>query len=278
MQLREVVLSLVLSLAFVSQVAAQGLEFTLDEVDAASKPPARGKSAGKAAAAPAADTKKAIADTLGDVHWGMSKGDLLKVLRARIRAEFEQRIKVERDIMRQDALYEAAKDQAKRLSENWIEFEVGKSGWDVSPIGTEFTRGNREAMLVVTTKTSRELYFFIQGKLWKWYRELSPEAVNTDNLADAMAVLKQRFGAGKMQKERQNDSKVAYPGSIWSDGATQVTVMLRGSDPCLILEDLHTIEQLGVLRHNVEKMPKNRVASTIDSILLTKPELEARTH
>jgi hypothetical protein len=276
MQLREVVLASVLSLAAVSQVAAQGLEFTLDEVDAASKPPARGKSGGKSAA-PAVDTKKAIADALGEVHWGMSKGDLLKVLRARIRAEFEQRIKVERDIMRQDALYEAAKEQAKRLSENWIEFEVGKSGWDVSPIGPEFTRGNREAMLVVTTKTSRELYFFIQGKLWKWYRELSPEALDTDNPTDALAALKQRFGAGKTQKERQNDSKVAYPGTTWSDGATQVTAMLRGSDPCLILEDLHTIEQLSVLRHNVEKMPKNRVASTIDSILLTKPELEART-
>jgi hypothetical protein len=270
MKSREVVLSLFLSLTAVSHVAADGFEFTLDEVDAADKKPARGKPA-------AVDTKQAITEALGEVRWGMSKADLLKVLRARIRAEFEQRIKVERDIMRQDALYEAAKDQAKRLSENWIEFDEGKSGWDVSPIGTEFTRGNREAMLVVTTKTSRELYFFIQGKLWKWYRELSPEAVDADSPQDVLTVLKQRFGSGKTQKERQNDSKVAYPGTTWSDGSTQVTAMLRGSDPCLIFEDLHTIEQLSVLRHNVEKMPKNRVASTIDSILLTKPELEART-
>lgn len=273
MKLYEVVLSLSLILAACSRLAAQdGVEFTLDEVEAASKP-ARGKSA----AAPAADAKRAIAEALGEVRWGMSKGDLLKLLKARIRAEFDQRIKVERDIMRQDALYEAAKEQYRRISENFIEFEVGKSGWDVSPIGPEFTRGNREAMLIVTTKTSRELYFFIQGKLWKWYRELSPDAVNAGDPDEALAVLKKRFGPGKPQKERQNDSQVAYPGSTWTDGSTRVTAMLRGNDTCLILEDLRTIEQLTVLRHHVDKSPKNRVASTIDSILLTGPELEART-
>jgi hypothetical protein len=287
MKRSEVVLSLFLILAACSRVAAQdGFEFTLDEVDAAGKPGAGKAAAGKAAAGkpavskPAAvDSKVAIADALGEVRWGMSKADLLKVFKARIRVEFEQRIKVERDIMRQDALYQAAKDEYRRISENFIEFDVGKSGWDVSPIGSEFTRGNREAMLIVTNKTSRELYFFIQGKLWKWYRELSPEAVNAGDPDEALSVLKQRFGPGKPQKERQNDSQDAYPGSTWSDGSTRVTAMLRGSDTCLILEDVHTIEQLSVLRHHVDpKAPKNRVASTIDAILLSGPELEARTH
>jgi hypothetical protein len=265
-----------LIVAVCSRVAADdGFEFTLDEVDAASKP-ARGKQ--KPAAAPSVDSKRAIAESLGEIRWGMSKADLLKVLKARIRADFEQRIKVERDIMRQDQLYQAAQDQARRLSENFIEFEVGKSGWDVSPIGPEFTRGNREAMLIVTTKTSRELYFFIQGKLWKWYRELTPAALNAGDLEEAMGVLVRRFGPGKPQKERQNDSQVAYPGTTWSDGSTRVTAMLRGSDTCLIFEDAHMLEQLSVLRHHVDpKAPKNRVASTIDAILLTGPELEARS-
>lgn len=270
-----VVLSLVLCLSGISRAAADGFEFTLDEVEASSKPARRQKGGDKQE--PGVDVKAAIADSLGEVHWGMSKADLLKMLKARIRADFDQRIKVERDIMRQDQLYEAAKEQARRLNDGYVEFEVGKSGWDVSPIGAEFTRGNREAMLVLTLKTSRELYFFIQGRLWKWYRELSPEAVGAGDSDEALATLKKRFGPGKPQKERQNDSKDPYQGSTWNDGATRVTAMLRGGDTCLIFEDMKTLEQLPVLRHNVEKMPKDRVSSTIDSILMTKPEMEART-
>jgi hypothetical protein len=270
----EVVLTLLLILAPLSRVAAEdGVEFTLEEVDAASKP-ARGQPA------PAAvDSKRAIADALAELRWGMSKADLLKVLKARIRAEFEQRIKLERDIMRQDALYQAAQEQSRRLSENFVEFDVGKSGWDVSPIGSEFSRGNREAMLVVTSKTSRELYFFIQGKLWKWYRELSPEALNAGDPEEALAALTKRFGSGKAQNERQSDAQVAYTGMTWSDGTTRVTAMLRGGDTCLIFEDVRTLEQLSVLRHNVEpRAPKGHVASMIDSVMLTGAELEARSH
>ena len=225
----EVVLTLFLILAPFSRVAAEdGLEFTLDEVDAASKP------AGGKPAPAAVDSKRAIADALGELRWGISKADLLKVLKARIRAEFEQRIKVERDIMRQDALYQAGQEQYRRISENFVEFDASKSGWDVSPIGREFTRGNREAMLVVTNKTSRDLYFFIQGKLWKWYRELSLEAVNDGDPEEALAALNKRFGSGKAQKERQSDANVAYIGMTWSDGSTRVTAMLRGGDTCLI--------------------------------------------
>lgn len=269
----EVVLTLVLILAPSSRAAADdGFEFTLDEVDAAGKP------AAEKPPAAVVDSKREIADALADVRWGMSKAELLKVLKARIRAEFEQRIKVERDVLRQDALYQAAQEQYRRINENFIEFEVGKSGWDVSPIGSEFTRGNREAMLVVTSKTSRELYFFIQGKLWKWYREIAPEALNASDPDAALAVLEQRFGAGKAQKERVNDAHVAYTGTTWSDGSTRVTAMLRGRDACVILEDMRTLEQLPVLRHNVQPRAKDHVASLLDSVMLSDAEIEARSH
>jgi hypothetical protein len=263
-----VVLALTLSVLALSRAAAQeSLEFTLDEVEAASAPVKKQK------AAPPVDAKQAIQQTLGEVRWGMSKADLLKLIKSQIRAEFELRIKVERDIMRQDALYQEAQDQYRRISENFVTFEGTKTGWDVSPIGSEFTHGNREAMLVVTGKKSRDFYFFMQGKLWKWYRELGDSE-------DALTPIQQRFGPGKPQLERRNDSKVAYAGATWSDGSTRVTAMTRGADACLILEDLRTFEQLAVLRHHVEPVKKttNRAAAAIDAILLSgaKAESDAR--
>jgi hypothetical protein len=269
-----VVLALPLIVAAYSPVAAQDLEFTLDEVESGSAPAkGKGKNKGKQEPDPEpVDTKQAIRQALGEVRWGMSKADLLKLLKAQIRVEFEQRIKVERDIMRQDALYQEAQNQYRRISENFVSFEGTKTGWDVSPIGAEFTHGNRETMLVVTRKTSRDFYFFIQGRLWKWYRELQSETPAEEAVAD----LEQRFGRGKSQQDRVNDSKTPYAGRTWTDGATRVTALRRGGDACLIFEDAQTVEQLAVLRHHVQpKGSKVRSASVIDSILL-KPDLAAR--
>jgi hypothetical protein len=274
---REVVLGLSLVVWMSSHAAAQDFEFTLDEVDAANAPSKGVKRKPAPAAAPAADAGKAIQQELGEVRWGMSKADVLKVLKAQIRAEFEQRIKVERDIMRQDALYQEAQDRARRLSGDYVAFDGQKTGWDVSPIRGEFTHGNRETMLVVAQRTTRDMYFFIQGRLWKWYREYSPQALQVNDAGEALAVLQSRFGAGKPQQDRVSDAEAAHQGTTWTDGSTRVTALRRGADACLILEDQRTIDQLAVLRHSVQpKNGKRGSAAVIDSILLSGAELEAR--
>ena len=277
---RNVVLVVSLLVAASGAQADEPLEFTLDEVDAAEAKPAR-KSKDKPAA-PSVDpaqVARAIKDEMGGVRWGMSKADVLKVLKQQIRDEFEKRIKVERDIMRQDALYQEAQDRARRLSENHVSFDGQKTGWDVSPISREFTHGNRETMLVVTQRHSRDMYFFIQGRLWKWYREYSPQALNVEGADEALAVLRERFGAGKAQEERVNDSEVAYLGTTWSDGSTRASAIQRGADTCLILEDQRTIDQLAVLRHSAQpKGGKQSVSSVIDSVLLSGAEVEARNN
>lgn len=260
------VLTLVGTLLSSRAMAQEGLEFTLDDVDAADKqePPAEVK--------PSADPKQAIADALGALRWGMSKAELIKLLTLQIRAEFEQRIKVERDIMRQDAIYQESRERARRLSENFVSFDEAKNGWDVSPIAREFTRGNKEAMLVVAGKGTRDMYFFIQGKLWKWYREISPEA---GSAVEALQSLRSQLGKGKRQQDRRDESNNSYDGTSWSDGATRVTVLQRGSDSSLIFEDLRTVENLDKLRFNAQAK-KASSSTVVDLILLTDAERKDR--
>jgi hypothetical protein len=260
-------LSLVVSLSAATHAAAQeGLEFTLDEVDAESAKPAKSVAV---AGAGAVDPTRAIAEALGELHWGMSKDELLKLLKKQIQADFERRIKIERDVMRQDALYQEAQDRYRRLHENFVTFDGQKSGWDVSPVANEFTHGNGEAMLVVAKRQSRDLYFFMHGKLWKWYRELAPDAPELADSHDAMTAFRARFGRGKSQQDRLDETKLAYTGATWTDGSTRVTALQRGSDACLILEDMRVIPQLVVLRHNVQpKTEKARAALAVESVLL----------
>lgn len=273
MKRSKVVLALPLILAVYSRaLAEESLEFTLEEVDAASAPPPKPAKHGKAkaAAVPAVDLKKAFSEALGERHWGMSKADVLKMLKAQIRVAFEKRIKLERDIMRQDALYQESQEAARRLNESFVSFDGPKTGWDVSPIAQEFTHKNRETMLVVNGKSSRDFYFFIQGKLWKWYRELPSDATYDGEAEPVVAKFEARFGKGKRQMERRNDSQLVYPGAVWTDGSTRVTALQRGSEACVIYEDQATIDQLAVLRNHVEpKAKESKVAATIDAILLT---------
>jgi hypothetical protein len=263
MTLRNVVLSLSLvGLVSSSAAAQEALEFTLSDVDSEAEPPAK-EAAG--------DSKQAITQALGALRWGMSKADLVKQLKAQIRADFEQRIKVERDIMRQDAIYQESKERARRLGEDYVSFDGGKSGWDVSPIAGEFTRDNREAMLVVTGKGTRDLYFFIQGKLWKWYRELDREALDASYSSDALT---KRFGKGKPQRARVDDSNEPFPGTTWSDGDTRVTVMRRGIELCMIFEDMRTLESLDKLRFHAQA--SGRKSTVVDMILMSDAERKER--
>ena len=256
------VLLVAVSLTVASKLAAQET-FTLEEVEGASEKPAK----------PAVvDTSAAIAESLGDLRWGLSKDELLKILKKRIRDELEQRIKRERDVIRPDAGLRAAEEKARRLSADPVSFDGRTTGWDVSPIAGEFAHGNGEAMLVVAQGNSRDLYFFVRGKLWKWYRELT----NQDS-DDALATYRKRFGRGSTQRERLSEAKDVYEGVTWTDAATRLTVIRRGSDLCLIFEDKAVVEQIAVSRRRTApKAMKTQAATAIDSILLSDSELKAR--
>ena len=261
MTIRSVISSVLFVGLACSRAAAQdGMEFTLSDVE--SETPT-----------PAGESKQTIQNALGAVRWGMSKADLIKLLKTQIRAEYEQQIKAERDPMRQDAIYQDAKQRAQRLEDSFVSFDGAKSGWDVSPIAKEFTRDNREAMLVVPGKGTRDMYFFIQGKLWKWYREIDAKAVDASSVTD---TLKQGLGAGKPQKTRRDESNAPYPGMTWSDETTQVTALDRGAETCLVFEDLRTLENLDKLRFRAQASTGKSSEKVIDLILLSDAERKER--
>lgn len=277
----EVVLVLSCWLLGVGSAAAQdGLAFTLEEADAAQAKHDRGARSKAEIKKPAQeesnDAKAAIAEALGELRWGMSKSALLKMIKAQIRADFDQRIKVERDIVRQDALYQQAQERYRRINDNFFVFDGQKTGWDVSPVADEFRHGTGETMLVITHAGSRDLYFFMHDKLWKWYRELAPAAAGDDPDA-ALEAINERFGRGKPQRDRASESKTVYAGTTWTDGSTRVTALRRGNDSCLIFEDGSVLDKLAELRHGaLPRGGKATAASVIDSVLMSEAELRAR--
>ena len=66
------------------------------------------------------------------------------------------------------------------------------------------------------------------------------------------------------------------PSGTWSSSSTRLTVMVRGSDLCEILEDRAMVEQLALARRRTspKATAKTRAALDIDSILLNDAELK----
>lgn len=255
---------LVLFLGSATRASAQDtLTFTLDEVS------------GDVAESHAKDDRATIETSLDGLRWGMSKAALLALFKQRIRADFDKQVKAERDIVRQDALYQEAKQRYERVREGFVSFDGRKTGWDVSPLATEFRHGSGEVLLVVNDTHAREHYFFINGRLWKWYRELKPSAWDGAGASYAQmeARLRDDLGAGKPQKSRLADSGEPWEGTAFEDKQTRVTLFKRGAETCLVYEERATLDQLAVLRERaLPRGPKDNGA--LNMVLMTPEQRE----
>ena len=249
--------------------ADEGLEFTLDEVEAASAPAAKPDKAEKAEA-----KKASIAQALGELRWGMRKEELLALLKTRIRIEYTARVKAEKDIVRQDALYNEANEAFRRIKDGYVEFDGHKTGWDASALAEEFTHGSGESMLVVDDPSARDLYFFIHGRLWKWYRELKPAAFGGGNFDGIADMLKEQFGNTRERAEPRSEHGAAYRMLSWSDAKTRVSALWRGAETCLVFEDNTTLEHLATLREHAMPRGEKR-GNVLDGVIMTTAQREA---
>lgn len=254
-----------LALCSTSRASAQDmLTFSLDEVAGAANDEAGAQVA----------HERTIEQALGELRWGMSQAQVVALLKARVRAEYDESVKNERDILRQDALYQDANARYRRFKSNFISFDGRKTGWDVSPVADEFRHGSREAMLFVDVPAARDLYFFIDGRLWKWYRELKSDAQEGSSYDQVAEVLRGQLGRARSQSERRTDAGDALPGLTWQDAKTRVTLIRRGSDTCLVFEDKGTLDRLALLRKDaLPREPKPNGA--LEQVLMTASEREA---
>lgn len=246
--------------------AQQDMEFSLDE---ASGDAPRG---GHAAAAGAADAQ--VAKVLGELRWGMSSKELLAVFKTRLRAEYDQQCKVERDIVRQDELYQKAKARYEQIKDGFVRFDDKKNGWDVSPIAAEFRRGSEESMLVVRSAESHDYYFFINDRLWKWYRELEPSSVGAAGFDGVAEMMRGQLGEVRQgMVSRGDNNEQTFSGLAWDATTTRVTLIQRGGSTCLIFESQQTLAALPTLRqHAIARGAKK--SSVIDDIVMDSAEQE----
>ncbi len=235
--------------------------------------PAKGKKKGKAAKEEKVPVSAEISKSMSDLTWGMSKDELQKKLIDKVKDHYKPLLAKVRDAVEEDRLREAANNEVKRIKESFVEFKGSSTGWDVSFIKGEFTHGNDESMLVMKDQNSQNFYFFIGGKLWKWYKAFDAEVFPADSFATFASAVQRRFGPAKEARGELIPGSGERHWLEWQDDGTR----LRAVDQtdfygfyCLVFEQKSTVANLAQLRGHTKEVA-NKQHAMIEAVTAKGP-------
>jgi hypothetical protein len=192
-----------------------------------------------------------IAASLGDIHWGMSKDDLVKYFTEKLKEKYRPQLAKTKGAVEEDRLRQQARQELDALHKGYVEFDGKSTGWDVSFLKGEFTHNNDESMLVVRDANSQNFYFFIGGKVWKWYKAFDAAVFPAGNFAAFAGSVQRRFGNAKDAEGELRPGEGQLHWLEWQDKQTR----LRAIDETgfygfysLVFEEKATVDNLAHLR------------------------------
>jgi hypothetical protein len=246
--------------------------FVLAFSDAASaqrrRAPRRGRGRQVAAVPQEAPMSEAISPAMGDLHWGMTKTEVFTYFQGQIRERYRPQLAKAAGAIEEDRIRSEMGDALRRLRESEVCFNGNRTGWDASFIRDEFTHNNSECILVNNDANSQNFYFFIAGKLWKWYKAFNADVFQGQNFAQFSEALQARYGAARQANGELAPGAGSRQWLEWQDAATR----LRAIDQtgfygffCLVFEEKATVANLATLRRNAPP-PRNQGHALVDAV------------
>lgn len=213
-----------------------------------------------------------IARVLGDLKWGMSEDDVLKMSIDKVREHFKELVSKTKDPVEDDRLRTAERDKIKTIRESLVRFDGQSTGWDIGFLSDEFTHNNGESMVVMKDSNSQNFYFFIDGRFWKWYKALDISVFAGKGFQDFVDAMQRKFGEAKMMEGELVPGKEKRKWLEWEDKRTR----LRAIDQtafygfyCLVFEEKKTLKKLASLRKSPSKKSSTSHA-LVDSVTSEK--------
>jgi hypothetical protein len=152
-----------------------------------------------------AEGKKKLAELYAGYKFGMTKDEVLGVLRKQLDQTYEEKIKATTDVTAQDRLRSEKKGELARASQSFTSFDGKRTGWDVSIIEDEFAHNTGESMFERWEnsggKNQRRFFFFHEGRLWKMLVSLDVSILPADkkNFETFQRVMQGQYGAGDVE-------------------------------------------------------------------------------
>ena len=213
----------------------------------------------------------AIGPYLGDVEWGWSQRQLVDHYSQKIRADYQTRIRKARNHTDQDRLVHERDRDIRRLRRTLVRFNGRTTGYDSGFLKDEFTHNNDETMIRVRGDNADDYFFFIDGKLWKWYHAFDASVFSGADWDTFKAALARRFGNGLERTAKLHEDADERTWVEWQDAKTRVRALDNTTFYgfyCLVFESKDTLGRLAELRSNRNPRRGNGHA-LVDSVTAT---------
>ncbi len=197
-----------------------------------------------------------LSDALDPIEWGWSPRKLVTHFRRQIREEYRDRIAKAPGAIEEDRLGHERDVKMRRLRESYVRFDGTTTGHDSGFLRDEFTHGNGEAMVRVRNANSDDYYFFINNKLWKWYRAFGSHVFQGADFEQFGSALQGRFGEARLvENQTLQEGGRELTWLEWQDEQTRARAIDNNSFYgfyCLVFESKSAVEQLPNLRRNTQ--------------------------
>lgn len=264
---RKLVLLLTLGVSVLSLLALS--------IDAGGAEAQRGRRRARRQRTPAAEqappNSEAIAAALGELRWGMEPRAVHTYFANKVRERFRERLSKAPGTIEEDRIRAEMETELRRLRESYVRFDGDRTGWDLSFLRTEFTHGNRESMMVYRDENSQNFYFFIGGRLWKWFKAFDASVFQGQTFDQFAQAVQGRFGRAAERNGRLVEGGPEQHWLEWQDRGTR----LRAVDQtrfygfyCLVFEDRGTLGRLSELRTNTIQTGNQGDHALVESVTL----------
>ena len=211
---------------------------------------------------------QAVTKAMGDLRWGMTRKQALAWAHEKVEDRYRARLAKAHDSLEDDSLRIEMQEALRRIRESQVDFTGRPTGWDVSFLKGEYTHRNGESMFVVKDHNSQNFYFFMKGRLWKWYKALDEKAFAGRDFNAFSKFLQARFGKAKTKRGELAPGLGKRRWLEWHDRTTR----MRAVDQtkfygfhCLVFEERATLARLGDLRrHKTDARPDTH--AVVDSV------------
>lgn len=191
-----------------------------------------------------------IAESMGDLRWGLSTDDVERFLVRKVKERAADELRKAKGAKK--AAIESRRDQQVRQIQGSLVHFDGRSAYDSGPVADQFTHNNGEAMLSYDDGSSRNYYFFIGDRLWKWYKSFPAKDFGGKDFKRFQKSITKKYGSGRVK------SGEMYAGTgeerQWIEYIDRNT-RLRAVDKTkphgeygLVFEEMETVRSLASLR------------------------------
>jgi len=199
----------------------------------------------------------AIKELMGTFKFGMTRKQVIAVVRRQIDKRYDNEINATNDVYAQDTLRRKRDAEMKELVKTKVDFDGKKTGWDVSIVDDQFFHGIGESMMVHWEnnqgRNQRRFFFFFKDRLYKMVvaLELDLQMRQSRGFDGFVELMENRFG-----NSTATDTGVAW--RTRTIGLEAMNKLAFYNAICLVLTDVKLTARVESVRADNRKADKGR--------------------